>query len=778
MKKILITLSFITVFFAATAQETVSIGNWRGHFPYNAMTSVASDYNGNVYAASKFSLFSYNKATGLIDIYSKINYLSDIGITCIRYSNNYNTLLIAYSNANLDLLVDGKIYNMNDIYRSNIVGNKTINKIFVKDRYAYLSCGFGIVVIDLLKREVADTYYIGSNGTYVNVLDFAYMDNIQSFIAATDNGLYIANADDNLSNFVNWHKIEDMPHATSVFNEVEYFYSNLIANVRSTTFNSDTLLVFNGSNWRYFSENLQFDAVNDISVSEDTLVITCLYDIKTYNSNLEYIENYWQYWDENGAPNPVETVKDGKSLWVADSRFGLVECTDPWKGFSIKPSGPEVSQAFNLIKEGKKMYAVPGGYNLSWVPLYSNAKYSVFEDYDWKTFSSADIPDFADFSDFTDVAVDPRNSDRVFIASYFHGLIEINNGEVVNVYNGSNSPMLAPTGYTDEYVRCGGIVFDDDNNLWVTHSLGSGVLNVLLADGTWANASNGGLFPNVNNADVSSIVIDHYGSKWIKTRSYASIYVMNDGGTPKNPSDDKYKILTNAVGNGALSGQISSIAVDYDGEVWIGSDLGLKVIYNPRNIFEGGSFDAQEILVEYDGTIRPLLESESVTAIAVDFGNNKWIGTASSGVYYISGNGTIQYNHFTKENSCLLSNNITAISVNYDGEVFISTSNGICSYKGESSEPSDDNSGIYAFPNPVRPEYTGNIGVTGLVEDAFVKIVDMAGRVVYSQQSNGGMITWDGNLPNGNRASSGVYIVFATNSSGKERAVTKILFIK
>ena len=110
--------------------------------------------------------------------------------------------------------------------------------------------------------------------------------------------------------------------------------------------------------------------------------------------------------------------------------------------------------------------------------------------------------------------------------------------------------------------------------------------------------------------------------------------------------------------------------------------------------------------------------------------------------------------------------------------MFISTSNGICSYKGESSEPSDDNTGIYAFPNPVRPEYTGTIGVTGLVEDAFVKIVDMAGRVVYSQQSNGGMITWDGNLPNGNRASSGVYIVFATNSSGKERAVTKILFIK
>ena len=365
MKKILITLSILTVFFAATAQETVSIGNWRGHFPYNAMTSVASDYNGNIYAASKFSLFSYNKATGLIDIYSKINYLSDIGITCIRYSTKYNTLLIAYSNANLDLLVDGKIYNMNDIYRSNIVGNKTINKIFVKDRYAYLSCGFGIVVIDLLKREVADTYYIGSNGTYVNVLDFAYMDNIQSFIAATDNGLYIANANDNLSNFVNWHKIEDMPHATSAFNEVEYFHSNLITNVKSTTFNSDTLLIFNGSNWSYFSENLQFDAVNDISVSEDTLVITCLYDIKTYNSNLEYIENYWQYWDENGAPNPVETIKDGKSLWVADSRFGLVECTDPWKGFSIKPSGPEVSQAFNLIKEGKKMYAVPGGYNLS-----------------------------------------------------------------------------------------------------------------------------------------------------------------------------------------------------------------------------------------------------------------------------------------------------------------------------------------------------------------------------------------------------------------------------
>ncbi len=778
MKKNIISIIIVLAAFFAKAQESVMIGEWRGHFPYNSMISVTSDEKEKIYAASKFSLFSYDNTTGLIDIMSKINYLSDIGISCIEYNKPNSTLVIAYSNSNVDLLSKGKIINMNDIYRSNIIGNKTINNIFTKDKLAYLSCGFGIVVIDLVKHEIAETYYIGENGKYVNVTDFTYMPDIKSFIASTDHGLYIAAEDSNLSNYNNWHKITNMPNATSNFCDIEYFNTKLFAAVKSEVFNYDTLLVFNGNEWSYFNNIESTDEIEDIYANEAIIVITNSYGINTYDKNFELINKYWQY-SSGASLHSNAAIMVGDTCWIADNRNGLVKCIDPWKSQIIMPTGPEVSQAFTLKKQGDKVFATPGGFNVSWVPLYNSARYSYFCDNDWTTITSKDIPELGNLSDVTDIAVDPRNPNRLFIATYFYGLLEIVDGKLVNIYNGSNSPLKAPNGYTDEYVRCGGLAFDNNNNLWVSHSLGAGIANVLMANNEWGNGINGGLFTNnFNGKEVSTIVIDKHNQKWLKTREYASIYVVNDNNTPNDPSDDKGKCLTNSTGNGALNGQISAIAVDNDGEIWIGSDLGLKVIYYPNRIFEGGNFDAQEILIDYEGTVRPLLESESVTAIAVDFGNNKWIGTASSGVYYISADGSKQYEHFTKENSCLLSNDISAICIDEMGEVFISTSNGICSYKGESSEPQDTNEEIYAYPNPVRPDYTGQVAVTGLVDNSIVKIADFSGRIVFSQRSNGGMITWDGNLPNGKRASSGIYVVFATDSEGRERAVTKILFIE
>lgn len=779
MKKIAMIIIISTMATRLLSQESISVGEWRGHFPYNSLISVATDGKDKIYAASNFSLFSYNKSTGLIDIYSKINSLSDIGISCIRYSEQYSTLVVTYSNSNIDLIVNNKVINMNDIYRSNIIGNKSINSIYIKDRFAYLSCGFGIVVIDLVKHEVSDTYYIGDEGRYVNVTDIVYIPEEQSFMATSDEGLYIANEGSNLSNYTSWKKVEDMPNSSSYLSDIEYFNSSVYVGVKGEGYDDDTLLVYNKGKWGYLNDTANIGELQDIAVSDDKeeLLIVNRYYFSTYNKDLGRTGQYWTY--EGGImPNPTAVIKEGDTCWVADNRGGLVKCSNQWNGVSIMPTGPEVSQAFTLRKEGDKLYALMGGHNISWVPLYKEAKYSYFTDNDWVTISNKDIEGLSDATDITDVAVDPRNPDRVFLASYFKGLIEIVNGEIVNIYNGFNSPLQAPTGYTEEYVRCGGITFDAKGNLWVTHSLGSGIANVLMADGTWANGTSGGLFSTVNNKEVSTIVIDQSNQKWIKTRDYANIYVLNDNNTPKDISDDKWKCLTNATGNGALAGQISSIAVDKDGEIWIGSDLGIKVIYYPERIFEGGNFDAQEILVEYDGTVRPLLENESITAIAVDYGNNKWIGTASSGLYYLSPDGSEEFHHFTKENSFLLSNEITAISIDKMGEVFISTSNGICSYKGESSEPQTTNEEIYAYPNPVRPEYTGPISVTGLIDNAIVKIADFSGRIVYSQKSNGGMITWDGNLPNGNRASTGVYVVFATDANGKERAVTKILFIE
>ena len=222
-----------------------------------------------------------------------------------------------------------------------------------------------------------------------------------------------------------------------------------------------------------------------------------------------------------------------------------------------------------------------------------------------------------------------------------------------------------------------------------------------------------------------------------------------------------------------------SIAQDLDGELWLGSNEGIGVIYSPENVFEtGASYDAQRILVEVGGYTQYLLESESVTAIAVDGANRKWIGTERAGVFLLSPDGTEEILHFTSENSPLYSDFIIDIEINGEtGEVFFGTQGGIISYKSTATNPNPTNTDVVAYPNPVREGYSGTIAIKGLVGNADVKITDISGTLIYSTRAEGGQAVWDGRNFDGRKAQTGVYLIFSGDDEGKENLVTKILFI-
>src|SRR5205085_160458 len=110
------------------------------------------------------------------------------------------------------------------------------------------------------------------------------------------------------------------------------------------------------------------------------------------------------------------------------------------------------------------------------------------------------------------------------------------------------------------------------------------------------------------------------------------------------------------------------------------------------------------------------------------------------------------------------------------GEVFFGTDKGIISYRGEATEGGEVCSNYYVFPNPVRHEYQGPVAIRGLVENADVKIADVAGNVVFHSKANGGQAIWNGNNFEGKRAQTGVYVVYITNEDGTQTCVTKMLF--
>jgi ligand-binding sensor domain-containing protein len=212
----------------------------------------------------------------------------------------------------------------------------------------------------------------------------------------------------------------------------------------------------------------------------------------------------------------------------------------------------------------------------------------------------------------------------------------------------------------------------------------------------------------------------------------------------------------------------------------VGTSKGICVFYTPEAIFENGTsnWDAQTIIIDQDGFNQYLLKEEEVTAIAVDGANRKWIGTRKAGIFVVSEDGTQQIAQYTFENSPLLSNTINSLTIDgVSGELFIGTDVGICSFRTDATTGTETFGHVYAFPNPVEHDYTGTIAVSGLVRDADVKITDVSGNLVYSTVAKGGTAVWNGNLFSGQRAATGVYIVFCTNADGSQTQVTKILFI-
>jgi len=284
---------------------------------------------------------------------------------------------------------------------------------------------------------------------------------------------------------------------------------------------------------------------------------------------------------------------------------------------------------------------------------------------------------------------------------------------------------------------------------------------------------------NIDGLYFDELIIDDMNYKW-GVIFEKGLFVYNDNNTIENVQDDEYKILNTALGNGNLpSNKIRTIEIDLDGKIWVGSDVGICVFYNPELVFTGYNFDSQQILIQEGDYGQYLLSSEKVNCIKVDGANRKWIGTESAGVYLLSEDGTEGVHHFTKDNSPLFSNKILDIAINdKNGEVFIGTNKGLLSYRSDATKGEIAQADTYVFPNPVRENYRGNIAINKLIKNAKVKITDLNGGLIYQTSARGGQANWDGNNYNGQRVGTGIYLVFSTDENGYEKMISKILFIK
>jgi hypothetical protein len=769
-------LLLILMGFSGLSAQEAGLGTWRTHLPYRDVVDVALVHS-SVYAATPYSMFIYNQEDNSVSLFDKVKGLSDVGINKIAFNPAVDALLVAYSNANLDVVYpNGSVVNISDIRDKEILGNKTINNILIKDKLAYLSCGFGIVIVDMERLEIYDTWYMGPDGNAFNVLDLTFNDT--SFFAATESGIYYADVNaNNLADYQQWDKDNSMIHPNLKYNLITNFQGKIFTNYYTGQWSADTMFVYNGSSWDYFNRENNYLRYQMV-VAENQLLIVNRGFVDVYDDQMEKIMTIYRPSETNLTP--LSATFDNQTYWIGDAQLGLAKVWNKgWSGEFIKPNGPGTKNIFDLDCGGTSVWVASGGHESDWGKGYMVDGVFSSQDGSWTTHNRGNTPAFDTISDYVTAKVDPNNTNIAYIGTWGGGLLKFENNELTTVYDKNNS-SLQPWTNAPALTIVSGLDFDSNHNLWAANSGAPDMLSVLKNTGTWVSYNLGG---GLSGKDIAELMVDDYNQKWIIKRSDGFIIVFNDNNTLDDPTDDNVKVLRSTVGLGNIPGnKVYSFATDLDGEVWVGTDKGICVFYSPENIFTSGTnYDAQQILVprnDGSGLADILLETELVTAITIDGANRKWIGTERTGVFLFSPDGQEEIHHFTAENSPLLSNQIVSIGIDQDGDVYIGTANGLISYRGTATPPNPPGSNVYAYPNPVRETYHGDIAIKGLVSNSFIKITDSYGNLVYETISEGGQAVWNGKNFDGRDVATGMYMVFAFTEDKSEKVVTKILVIR
>lgn len=450
----------------------------------------------------------------------------------------------------------------------------------------------------------------------------------------------------------------------------------------------------------------------------------------------------------------------------------------------LQPGGPKHNSFGWMRFINGKLYTCGGEY-------YAPAALQVWNGNDWsiyqETFDKGNEP----VSIQGPLCFDVRQTsqgEQLFLGAR-NGLFEFQDNNIVNYYNYQNSPIERFDGKSNDYEMVTGVKFDASNNLWFLNSQAPAASLIRLTDGTFHKHNhaelmklNDGGFTNKSNGNLANIMIDSQGIMW---------FVNNNWVTPafyqydrENDDITAYESFVNQDGiKITLNNGVRCITEDANHDLWIGTDVG-PLVFERNAMNDNHPTFIQVKVPRNDGTDYAdyLLSGIDITAIAIDGGGRKWFGTNGNGVYLISADNMTQIQHFTTENSKLLSDIVLSIAINsQSGEVFFGTEQGLCSYISDAIEPAEsmDKDHVYAYPNPVNfKNYSGLITVTGLTLNADVKITNAAGYLIAEGRSNGGLFTWDGRDKNGNRVGSGIYNVLTATQDGKKGTVCKIAIVK
>ena len=765
MKQIASIIAVMQVFFL---QAQNFENNWTGYFSYASLKSI-SQGNDKIYAAAENSIFIYDLSTQETETISTINGLSGKEITTAYYSENYGLYVVGYKNGLIEIVIDGdeNILKVVDIREKLTIppDSKQINHFYEYNDKLYISTGYGISVYNMGALEFGDTYYIGDLGGQIAVTQTTVFGDL-IYASTSNNGIKSALVnDENIIDYQEW-----TTSSLGGYKGIQTLGTELYV------LNNTNILFKQDSDLGFIEIDSFSSSVIDFGVQSNILTIT------TENTVQAFEEGYNLLAEVNNLMGYDYTLQSGfyfnNIFYLGTSTLGmLVVPESPQEALKVLPAGPLYNQPFSIDASPGQLWVSYGDVDLTFNPFPLTRKgISNFKNEAWKNIKYDSLINQLGVNDVNDlvyVKINPENPFVSYMSSYQKGLLKLNGQEPSILYNETNSPMDIALENEDEGIRVYGADFDREQNLWFVQSKIDNGLLKLTPDGQFQTIDISNIIDAESELALSKVAVSRTG--------YVFFGAVENGLIGYNPTTNQFNKIGEGLGSGNLpTTDIKALVFDNQNRLWIGTRKGLRVLYSVGSFFESGAeTDAQPIIILEDGVPQELLFLQSITDIEVDGSNNKWISTATSGVFYLSSNGQETLFRFTSDNSPLPSDNVLDIAIDdSSGKVYFATNDGLVAFNGTSTAARDDLENVYAFPNPVRPNFTGNVTIKGLTAKANVKITDITGNLVFETTSEGGSVQWDTTAFGKYKVASGVYLILITSDDNLQTKVAKIMIIR
>ena len=453
---------------------------------------------------------------------------------------------------------------------------------------------------------------------------------------------------------------------------------------------------------------------------------------------------------------------------------------------TLNPGGPKYNYFGCMRFTNNQLYTCGGGF--SYMEFSRPGCAQVLKNDNWQIYEdNLSTKTGYSYIDTDNLDIDPLDPKHVFVSGRT-GIYEFQDGIFLKNYTNDNTNNVLQTASTvgnnnKDYVIVNALKYDKEGNLWGFNSISpSTSLFAYTKDKEWVSHHKSEFMYSENTSleNVNNIIEDSRRLLWFGNNHWDFPYLYCY--QPSTDAAKCYKKFTNQDGTEVSVGYVRAIAEDNKNNIWVGTSAG-PLMLEASQITQDSPVFTQVKVPRNDGTNYAdyLLSGVDITCIAIDKANRKWFGTSGNGVYLISDDNIQQLQHFTRSNSPLLSDDIESIAINTEsGEVYFGTNLGLCSYQSDvnsiNEEMNKDN--VWAYPNPVKPDYTGLITITGLTNKADIKIVTSNGVLVNKGTSNGGIYQWDGRDLKGKMVTSGIYMVETATSDGSKGTVCKIAIIR